>query len=31
MQQLGDDLLFLTRLFNATPHVLGKEPPQVKT
>ena len=29
--QLGDDILFSTRLFNATPHVLGQEPPHVKT
>ena len=30
--QLGDDeILFSTLLFNATPHVLGHEPPRVKT
>ena len=31
-RQLGDDDLLLSmRLFHATPHVLGQEPPQVKT
>ena len=31
MPQLGDDLLLSTLLFNATPHVLGQDPLQVKT
>ena len=30
-QLSDDDLLFSTRLFNTTPHVLVQEPPQVKT
>ena len=31
-RQLGyDDPSFSTRLFNARPHVLGQEPPHVKT
>ena len=30
MLQLDDDLLLSMRLFNATPHVLWQDPPQVK-
>ena len=30
LQQVDDDML-LTRLFRATPNVLGQEPPHVKT